>query len=193
MKASLVVVTALAIVSASAGCAHPRVLDAVVPRVALPGTDGVAHELGRGASGAALTVLVFFAQHCPCQAAHDARLLEVARGYHDRGVDVFAVDPEPGATPERDATEALRRGYPFPILVDHGGALARRLGAEYATETFVVDRQGVVRFHGGIDSDRSALHDDARPYLRDALDDLLLGHAPRLAEAKAFGCALQLW
>jgi peroxiredoxin len=138
-------------------------------------------------------VLVFFAESCPCQAAHDARLMALAERYRDRGVDVFAVDPEPGATPDRDAASARRRGYPFPILVDHGGALARRLGAEYATESFVIDRQGVVRFHGGIDSDKSALHDDARPYLRDALDDLLLGHAPRLAEAKALGCALQLW
>jgi peroxiredoxin len=174
-------------------CAHPQVLGAVLPPLALPGTDGVAHELVGKPEISHLTVLVFFAQSCPCQAAHDARLTALAANYKGRGVDVFAVDPEPGASAERDAAEARRRGYPFPILLDRQAALARRLGAEYATETFVVDRQGVVRYHGGIDSDKNTLHEDARPYLREALDDLLAGHVPRVAEGKALGCALQLW
>ncbi len=179
--------------AAASGCARPQQLQAVVPATALLGTDGAPHPLYAPEGAAQLTVLVFFAAHCPCQTAHDPRLLDLARRYHDRGVDIFAVDPEVGATPVRDAPEATRRAYPFPILVDQGGALARRLGAEYATETFVVDRQGVVRYHGGIDSDKNVLRPNARTYLADALDDLLAGHAPRVAEAKALGCALQLW
>jgi hypothetical protein len=79
------------------------------------------------------------------------------------------------------------------VLVDPGGVLARALGAEYATESFVLDAAGAVRYHGGLDSDRKQLHDDARPFLQDALDDLLAGKPLRTAESKALGCALQTW
>jgi peroxiredoxin len=177
---------------ACAACAHPALLGTKLAASPLPGTDGATHAL-EPSEGGRLTVLFFFANHCPCQAAHDARLRELYAAYRPRGVDVFAVDSEIGATPERDTAEATRRAYPFPILIDHGGALARRLGAEYATEAFVVDRSGAVRYHGGIDSDKRTLHDDATPFLREALDDLLAERPPRHAESKALGCALQTW
>jgi peroxiredoxin len=168
------------------------VVGTALPTQELVGTDGASHALF-GGGGARYTVLMFFAQRCPCQAAHDARVLALAERYRGRGVDFFAVDPEVGATLERDRAEAQRRGYPFPILLDPGASVARRLGAEYATETFVVDRAGLVRYHGGIDSDKQRLHDDAQTFLRTAIDDLLDGHAPRQAEAKTLGCSLQIW
>jgi hypothetical protein len=79
------------------------------------------------------------------------------------------------------------------VLVDTGGTLARALGAEYATESFVLDGAATVVYHGGLDSDRKQLHEDARPFLRNALDDLLAGKPLRTAESKALGCALQTW
>jgi peroxiredoxin len=175
----------------AAACAHATA-GTEVGAVSLPGTDGASHAL-EPAGAARLTVLVFFADHCPCQAAHDARLRDLYALYHSRGVDLFAVDSETEASPERDRAEATKRAYPFPILIDHGGALARRVGADYATETFVIDRSGAVRYHGGIDSDKRRLHDDATPFLRDALDDLLTDRPLRRTESKALGCALQTW
>jgi hypothetical protein len=82
---------------------------------------------------------------------------------------------------------------PFPTPIDKNATLARRLGAEYATESFIVDRQGVVRYHGGIDSDKTILHEGARLFLKDALEDLVSGRPPRLADATTLGCALQIW
>jgi hypothetical protein len=156
----------------------------------LLGTDGASHTLAPDGAQR-LTVVFFFSNHCPCQSAHDTRLRALHATYHPRGVDFVAVDSEHGATIERDRGEAETRGYPFPILLDPGGALAQTVGAEYATEALVLDRSGTVRYHGGIDSDRTHLQDDASPYLRDALDDLLAGRPPRRAESKALGCALQ--
>jgi peroxiredoxin len=172
------------------GCAHPQVMGTKLAAQALAGTDGASHPL-EPEGNARLTVLIFYADHCPCQAAHDGRLRDLYALYHPRGVDVFAVDSETGATLERDRAAAEKRGYLFPILIDPGGSLAHRFGAEYATEAFVVDRSGTVRYHGGIDSDRKQLHDGATPFLSDALDDLLSDRPPRRAESKALGCALQ--
>lgn len=179
--------------AASVACQRPAALHATVPRLVLSGTDGSPHDLADEARSARLTVLLFSAWKCPCQAVHDARIRELAAHYQPLGVHVLAIDSEVGGSVARDTQEAERRGYGFPVLVDTGGALARAVGAEYATESFVLDSRGLVAYHGGFDSDRKQLHDDARPFLRDALDDLLAGTPLRTAESKALGCALQTW
>ena len=180
------------LVALTAACAPSGLLGTKLAASPLPGTDGATHALEPG-EGTRLTVLVFFANHCPCQAAHDARLRDLYALYHPRGVNILAVDSEKDATAARDGAEAAKRAYPFPILLDHGGALAHRLGAEFATDVFILDRSGAVRYHGGIDTDMRDLHDDATPFLRDALDDLLAERPLRRAESKALGCALQTW
>jgi hypothetical protein len=100
-----------------------------------------------------------------------------------------AVDSEAGTTPESLAAEARADGV--PVLADEGSRLADELGAEYATYTVIVDRAGHVRYRGGIDSDDRWLHPAAIPYVRDALDDLLAGRAPRRPEGRALGCVLR--
>jgi hypothetical protein len=78
-------------------------------------------------------------------------------------------------------------------LIDEKGSLAKAYGAAYAGHTVVLDRAGTVVYRGGIDSDRVHLTDDATPYLRNALDDLVAGRPPRVAGAKVLGCALRTW
>jgi hypothetical protein len=190
-RVAFVASVALAL-SGGCACARPPVLETTLPSRPLLGTDGAPHDV-RPEGSARLVVLFFFASHCPCQAAHDERLRELYARYHARGVDVLAVDSEAGATAPGDAAEAARRGYPFPIVLDPGAAFARQVRAEYATEALVVDRAGAVHYHGGIDSDAKTLHDDATPFLRDVLDDLLADLPPRRTRSKALGCALQTW
>jgi peroxiredoxin len=177
----------------SSACQRPPAFEAAAPRLVLPGTDGAKHDLAEEARSARLLVLFFSAWTCPCQTVHDVRIRELYSRYHPLGVDVLAVDSETAGSMSRAKEEVVRRGYDFPVLLDAGGALARALGAQYATESFVLDPTGVVRYHGGVDSDRNELHDDARPYLQNALDDLLAGKSPRTAESKALGCSLQTW
>lgn len=165
----------------------------VAPSLTLMGTDHRAHALSPEASRAAATVYVFYNPHCPCVSAHVARLRELHDAYAPRGVQWFMVDSEVGASTERDATFESERTFGFPMLVDIGGKLARATGAEFATFAVIVDRAGNVRYTGGVDDDRSHLRDEATPYLKDALEDVLAGRAVRRPEGKALGCALQIW
>ncbi len=144
-------------------------------------------------SRAPWTVLVFFSPSCHCLEQHDGRLRSLYDTYYPRGVAFLMVDSEVSGSADRDEAEARRRGYPFPIMQDRGAKLANKLGAEYATYSVVLDGEGLIRYHGGIDSDKTHLHDDATPYLQDALDDVLAGRPPRRAEGKTLGCALQKW
>jgi hypothetical protein len=177
---------ALGIVLAACASSPPaRSLDGLT----LLGADGPisARDLVRDAP---ITALVFFSAHCACQAAHDDRLRALMARFAGR-VRFVLVDSEVDAAPDREAREAERRGYPSAPLVDRGGELARRFGAEVATFAVVLDRDGRVHYAGGIDSDRVHLSTDATPYLADALLDLLAGKEPRTPSSKAAGCALR--
>jgi len=161
-----------------------------VPSLTLVDTAGTKTTFPAAFAAARLTVVVFFSDHCPCFRVHEERLREVVRVYGPQGVQVVVVDSEVSASQERDARVVLERGLPA-IALDPGARLADALEADYATYTVVFDAEGRLRYRGGIDTDKNVLHDDSKRFLRDALDDLLAGREPRIAEGKALGCALQ--
>lgn len=161
-----------------------------MPTLTLVDTAGTTAAFPGDLARAKLTVVVFYADHCPCFRIHEERIRELVRAYGPMGVRVLLVDSEVSASQERDARAASERDLPA-IVLDPGAKLADALDAEYATYTVVFDRSGRLRYRGGIDTDKNVLHDDSKRFLRDALDDLLAGRDPRNAEGKALGCALQ--
>ena len=80
----------------------------------------------------------------------------------------------------RTACQALLR-----LAVDHNltnaALLAERRAAAHR------EREKAEALH----SLKDRLHDDAQSFLRDAVEDLIAGREPRVAEGKALGCALQ--
>jgi hypothetical protein len=152
--------------------------------------DGASIDLGSVVRQHRLTAVVFFSATCPCFAVHRARLAALLREFGARDVDFLIVDSErhsPGDVTPADLPESG-----LPILRDDGARLAHHLGAQYATETFVFDVTGALRYRGGFDSDRKYLETTPRTYLRDALVALLQDKAPPSASSKALGCSLRL-
>lgn len=174
-----------------AACSRPTPISP--ERVTLTTPEGEGRSFGELVAKAKYTVVVFIAADCPCLQAHLARLRAIAAEYAPRGVQFVAVDSEVGATPARAAAAQRELELPFPVVVDEGARLANALGAEYATFTVIVDGTQTVRYRGGIDSDKRKLHDEATPYVRDALDDLLAGRPVRRTEGRALGCVLRKW
>jgi len=172
-----------------AGCAAAPVPR--VPSVELPVSLGGVERFPPRTAVAPWTVLVFFSADCPCFQAHEQRIAALARDYEPRGVRVLLVDSELEASVARGARQSRERALEVPLVIDSDAVLADALLAEFATYSVVIDREGVIRYRGGIDSDKSFLRADATHYLRDALDDLLAGKAPRRDETEALGCVLQ--
>ncbi|HTQ07583.1 MAG TPA: redoxin family protein [Polyangiaceae bacterium] len=158
----------------------------------LAGSDGRAHDLRAEIARSTLTVFVFYSQSCPCLRVHEPRLRALAEAYRGRGVSLLIVDSEVGAEPATDAAAAKQRAYPFALLTDRGAKLAKAVHARFATHAVVVDASGAIRYSGGIDSDKNRLHEDARPYLRQALDEILAGREPPVRDREPLGCALEL-
>ncbi|HEY3666466.1 MAG TPA: redoxin family protein [Polyangiaceae bacterium] len=154
------------------------------------GTDGARHPIVD--PRASFTVVEFFSARCPCQATHDERLRTLAASYRDKAIAVVAIDSNVDAIAPRDAVEAARRRYPYPILADPDGLAAHAFKADYATYSLLLDSTGQVLYCGGIDSDQNHLRDDATPYLRNAIDDVLARRPVSVREAKTLGCSLML-
>ena len=77
-----------------------------------------------------------------------------------------------------------------PFLRDAEQSAARAYGATATPEVFVVDRAGVVRYHGAPDGDHDDPAQDAR-WLREALDDVLAGRAVARPLTSPAGCSIK--
>jgi hypothetical protein len=184
-------VAALVLLACTAcAAAPPRDASAALEKITLLDASGAPLPVRALIGEMPLTAFVFFSAHCPCQTAHDARLRTLMARFAGR-VNIVLVDSEVGASFEREQAEARRRGYATPPRIDREAELAHAFGVESATHVVVVDRQGRIRYSGGIDSDRVHLTADATPFLADALDELLAGRTPPPAKSGPLGCALR--
>lgn len=174
------------------------------PNLALPGTDGSVHELGAGktghdagASGAsAATVVYWTCNHCPYALAWEDRMHQVSRDYSGHGVRVLAVNSNNAATHPGDSFEAMAErvdregGWPHPFLHDESQSVARSFGAQTTPDLFVFDRDLRLRYRGAPDADYDDPGQDAA-WLRAALDAVLEGREPDLAETEPVGCSIK--
>lgn len=146
----------------------------------------------KGNTGPKATVLVFVAHDCPVSNALTPEMTRIAEKYSLEGVAFFFVYAErdlPEAEARRHAHEFLQDAR---VTVDRQGALVARAGAKVTPEAAVFARSGEVIYRGRINDLFPALGKKrAEPTthdLRDALDAILAGKAPPVANTPAIGC-----
>ena len=160
------------------------------PTFSLPDTDGVEHAPG----GAPATLVVFTCNHCPYALAWHDRILQVARDYPD--VKVLAISSNDAARYPRDSYEAMRDrvqadgGWPAPYLYDESQEVARAYGAKTTPDCFLIDAEGRVVYRGAPDADHEDPSQNAA-WLRDAIDAVLDGTQPAIAETRPVGCSIK--
>lgn len=159
----------------------------------LPRAEGGALAVDFGASAA--TVVVFTSNHCPYALAWHERVQGVARDYADRGVAVVQVNSNDETLKPADSTEASARRvlageFAGPYLRDADQEVAAAWGAQRTPDVYVVDRGGLVVYHGAPDAD----HEDeslAAGHVRAALDDVLAGRPVGNPETPPVGCSIK--
>lgn len=172
----------------------PLELGAECPPFDLPGTDEKNHSLA--SFGDELLVVVVSCNHCNYVQAYEPRLVALAKRYLPKGVGFVAVNANDATRYPDDGMEAMKtrareRGFPFPYLRDESQAFVRTLGARFTPEIYVFDRERKLRYHGRIDDNH---RDESRVASRDlenALEALLAGREPPVAETTAFGCSVK--
>ena len=87
-----------------------------------------------------------------------------------------------------------RNASPTAILFDESGAMGKAYDAKTTPHMYVIDKNGVLQYMGGIDSIPSAKVDDiakATPYFANAAKAVLAGNMPDPAVTKPYGCSVK--
>jgi len=153
------------------------------------GPETVATGQWPAASGLRLdgpTLVMVAHPKCPCTAASLDQLADVASRVPFRGYLLFV---RPDDLPTSWAHNSLwSRSSEIPGLTpidDPGGRLADLFGGATSGQVFLYDRQGALRFSGGITPGRGVSGDSAG---RDSLLAWLRNGAAQFARTPVYGC-----
>ena len=177
---------------------------AAAPDFSLPGVDGKTYTLKDFVASPVLVVL-FTCNHCPTAQYYEDRVKAIVTDYKDKGVALVAISPndpksvrldELGYTDLNDSFEEMKvraahAKFNFPYLYDGDTQAASKAYGPVATpHAFVFDKDRRLKYAGRIDdSERPALAKTRD--LRDAIDAVLAGREPRVAQTKTFGCSVK--
>lgn len=137
-------------------------------------------------------VLVFLSNDCPIANRYVPELRRLRERFGVRGVRFFWVHPAADETPASIRRHADEFRLPGDFLRDPGRVLVRRSRARVTPEAAVFTGDGRLVYHGRID-DRFVALGRERPEathrdLADALEAVLSGRSPAVAETPAVGC-----
>jgi len=188
---------ALAFAVASALClagtalAEGPAVGAKAPDFQLTTLDGKAFSLSEAVGGKTAVVVMFIATKCPYSNAYNDRMRDMAIAYGKQGIQFVGINSNKSEPADEVAAHARQHGFTFPLMKDPDNKVADLYAAGHTPEIFVVDRGGVLRYHGRIDENYENPSRVASPDLKNALDSLLAGKPVAKAETKAFGCSIK--
>ena len=162
-----------------------------IPSFTLPNYDGTPITVDSRKFD--LTVLVFVSTKCSFSNDYNKRLVTFARDYairDNKRVRVIGINANADEKPEAIAKHAKDNAFPYPVVKDEKNSIADHFQAQKTPEVWVVDRSGIVRYHGAVDDHFDETQVKVH-YLRDAVNALLAGKQPPLAETPLQGCTIK--
>jgi len=135
------------------------------------------------------TVIVFIATRCPVSNAYNQRMEALYKDYSSKGVKFLFVNANVNEPVQEVKEHAQQVGFTFPVYRDSGN-VAELFNAQVTPETYVIDKQRIIRYHGAIDDSQNEAR-IRKQGLRDALNEVLAGKPVTVAETKAFGCSVK--
>jgi peroxiredoxin len=144
-------------------------------------------------------IIIFDCNTCPYSRAYNDRIVGLNKKYSEKGFPVITInanDPQmsPGDSYEEMVSQAKRKKYDFPYLVDESQAVARSFGATNTPHVFVLQKNGSdfkVAYIGTIDNNSRDASAATKKYVEDAVDALLAGQPVPTQNTKAIGCSIK--
>jgi peroxiredoxin len=158
------------------------------PDFTLTDLEGRSHSLKdyRGK----IVVLGFISTKCPISNDYNARMRAIAEDYGKQNAVFLGINSNFNEPVAEIKAHAAKNNLTFTILKDQGNQVADAYGAQRTPEIFVIDNEGLLRYHGRIDNSREVRRVN-RQDLRAALNELIEGKAVSVTEGKAFGCPIK--
>ncbi len=160
----------------------------------LKGTDGKLY--GPEDFAQKILIVVFSCNHCPYVQAYENRMVEFQSAYASTDVCLVAINSNdltnyPADSFEQMVVRAREKKFNFPYLRDDDQAVAEAFGATHTPQFFVFDDKRILRYSGKMDDSWNDPAAVRHFYLRDAVDALLKGEAPPVAETFSIGCTIK--
>ena len=152
-----------------------------------------------------VVVIAFMANHCPYVTKVEDRVIDLSNHFKDQSVRVVAVCVTPPAeyAPEgynkeyceqdtlaRIRDRAKQKNYTFAYGRDDSQKIGREYGAVATPTFFVLDKERKIRYMGSLDDNIDDEAKATKPYVRDAVQQLLAGKPVEIEETRATGCGI---
>jgi peroxiredoxin len=157
-----------------------------VPDFELPALDGRLHRLSEYHSR--IVIVNFWSCECPQSERTDRAIMAMFVQWRDEVV-MLSIASNQNENAEALKNAANARRLPM-VLVDAGCHVADMFEAQTTPHVFVIDREGILRYRGAIDNVTFRQRAPTRFFLDEAVESLLEGHLPPLAESPAHGCTI---
>jgi thiol-disulfide isomerase/thioredoxin len=135
------------------------------------------------------TVVIFIATRCPVSNAYNQRMESLYQDYSTKDVRFVFVNANFNEPTKEVADHAKEAGFTFSVYRDSGN-VAVLFNAQVTPEAYVIDKRGIILYHGAIDDAQNEAR-IKKHSLRSALDEVLAGKTVSVAETKAFGCTVK--
>jgi len=99
------------------------------------------------------TAVVFLSARCDATERAIAEINRIHGKYRLQNLLFVGVCSNPAEDGDELRTFSQRRGLIFPVYRDPSGEAARRLGARVTPEIFLLDREGKLAYHGGVNDE----------------------------------------
>ena len=116
----------------------------------LTGTDDKPHSLADLKDKDAV-VVVFTCNSCPVAAGYEDRIIAFAKAHPEVGVVAINVNTGPADSLPAMKERAAKKQLPYPYLFDPTQEVARKYGATFTPEFFVLNRDQKVVYMGAMD------------------------------------------
>lgn len=103
----------------------------------------------------------------------------------------LAVDSSNFVTAESAETWREEHSIPYPILLDADGKVGQTYAAKTTPHMYVIDKEGVLRYSGAIDDNKTGKNEDPTNYVDAAVGALKEGKEVEVSETKPYGCSVK--
>lgn len=170
------------------------------PDFTLPDSFGKNHSLSDYAGKN--VVLEWLNHGCPFVQKHynSGHMQKLQKMTKEKGVVWFSIiSSAPGAqgysTPEQANKIAQEKNaMPLAILLDPEGTVGKQYDAKTTPHMYIINKDGLLVYNGGIDDIRSTNVDDiakAKNYVLVALEELLSGKEVSVKTSQPYGCSVK--
>ncbi|AFY53014.1 Peroxiredoxin [Rivularia sp. PCC 7116] len=165
------------------------------PDFELPGIDNQVHHLRRYLEKFRAVGVISMCNRCSYVGLYIDKLKKLQTELGKQGFTLIGVN---GNIAQNDPNESFdnmksfAREYQlnFPYLWDSTQDVTRSFGATKTPMAFLIDKDGIIRYRGQVDSDAQQLGSQQKAYLKNAVVSLLKSEEIDIAETEPLGSSL---